>query len=138
MTDKLNHGLLPLFTVIFEDKDNFKGGNSYYETKWKEIPNKKIKRIFYRLPNNDYICLSGYNKYFHMVEATKDLTGIERGKVKIQYAYIMGKIKNQIISYRIVLFNKKNDKYKIGDITIRIFDINDKKIKGLNSNNWKG
>jgi len=127
----------PLFSVVFEDGSLFVGGTSYFESKWLEIPNKKIKRIFYRLPNNDYICLGGYEKYFHMIEATQDLTGPLKGKVKLHYAYIMGKLKDKVISYRITLFNNENDKYRIGDITMRIFDINNEKIKKLNSSNWR-
>lgn len=126
----------PLFTIIFKDGSHFIGGNSYFETKWLEIPLKPIKRIFYKLPMNDYICLEG-EKYFHMVEALKDITGKEKGIVKLQYAYIMKKEGNKVISYRITLFNKSEDRYRIGDITVREFDINDPKIKGLNPDNWR-
>jgi len=146
MGDNKNQAQLPLFTVIFEDGSNFIGGTSYFETKWMEIPNKKIKRIFYKLPTDDYIRLDGYEKYFHMIEVTKDWARIGKNKVeiiknlnkpKLEYDYIMGKLKDKVISYRIVLSNKKNDKFRIGDITMRIFDINDEKIKGLNPNNWR-
>lgn len=129
--------IMPLFNVIFEDGSCFTGGTNYFETKWMEIPNRKIKRIFYRLPDGNHLCLTGYDKYFHMIEATKDLTGKNKGKVKIEYAYIMGKNKTEIISYRITLFNKGNERYRTGDITVRTFDINDERIKKLNPDNWK-
>ena len=139
MTDNKNHGQFPLFTIIFQDGSNFVGGNNYFETKWLNIPIKKaIKRIFYRLPNNDYLCLSGYDSYFRMSEACKDLTGKNKGKIRLQYDYIMGKKENKITCYRITLYKGKDSRYKIGDITTRIFNINNEFIKGLNPDNWRG
>lgn len=139
MTDNKNHGQFPLFTIIFQDGSNFVGGNNYFETKWLNIPIKKaIKRIFYRLPNNDYLCLSDYDSYFRMSEACKDLTGKNRGIVRIQYDYIMGKKEDKVTCYRITLHEEKDARYKTNDITTRIFDINDKFIKGLNLDNWRG
>jgi len=139
MTDNKNHGQLPLFTVIFKDESHFVGGDSQFETKWMNIPIKKpIKRIFYRLPSNDYLCLEGYDKYFRMSEALKDLNGIQKGKVRLQYDYILAKKGNEIRSYRITLSNNKDGRYKAKDITTRIFDINDKFIKGLNPDIWRG
>ena len=135
--------IMPLFTIIFEDGTNFIGGTSYFETKWMEIPLKKIKRIFYKLPTDDYICLRG-DKYYHMVEATKDWAKIGGGKVKrlyseprIEYVYVMVRKEDKITSYRITLFNKENDKYRIGDITVREFNINDEKIQKLNPDIWR-
>ncbi len=150
MTDNKNHGQLPLFTIIFQDGSIFVGGNSYLETKWTNIPIKKpIKRIFYRLPSNDYLCLEGYDKYFRMSEALKDLNGKQSGVVRLQYDYIMAKKGNIIRSYRITLDSTaklnvrvrqldNNSRYKTNDITTRIFDINDKFIKGLNPDIWRG
>lgn len=141
MTDinKLNHGQLPLFTIIFQNGSNFVGGNNYFETNWLNIPiNKKIKRIFYRLPSNDCLCLEGYDSYFRMSEACKDLTGKNRDKIRIQYDYIMGIKGNKVRSYRITLANNKNDKFKMNDITTRIFDTSDKFIQGLNKENFRG
>ena len=133
-----------LFSIIFDDGSHFVGGDNYLKTKWLQIPNKKIKRIFYRLPDGNYLLLGDYDKYFHMIEATKDWMKVGGGKVKklnnkprIEYAYIMGKKGNIVTSYRITLFYKKNDRYKIGDIVRRDFDINDKFIKGLNSTHWR-
>ena len=130
-----------LYTIVFDDDKTFIGG-TILDTKWLEIPQKKIKRIFYRLPSGDFLCLGGYNKYFHYIEAVRDLTGSERGKTKIEYAYIMGRKENKIKSYRIALFDKAschygNSKYKLGDVTVREFDINDEKIKKLNKKGWK-
>lgn len=134
MSDTKNQAL---YVVIFEDGQQFVGGSDFFDTKWREIPNKQISRIFYNLPSGDCICLNGYEKYYHMIEAIKDFTGHEKGKIKLQYAYIMGKKKNIVTSYRITLFQEQNDKYKLGDIVVRNFDINNDKIKGLNPKGWK-
>lgn len=119
-----------IYTVVFEDETTFIGGNNYFETKWIEIPNKKIKRLFYRLPGGDYLCLAKYDKYFHMVEATKDLNGENKGEAKLNCIYLFGQKNNQIVRYKIDLLN-------LGRFEKRILDINDKQIKGLNPNNWK-
>ena len=125
-----------LYTIVFEDKSTFIGG-TILDTKWLSIPNKKINRIFYKLPNGDFLCLGGYDKYFHYIEAVQDLTGKERGKIKIEYGYIMGRKNNKVRSYRITLIDKPFDRHKLGDITIREFDINDERIKKLNKKGWK-
>lgn len=120
-----------LFTIVFEDNTSFLGGTDYQNTKWLEIPNKKIKRVFYRLPHGDFLCLSGYEEYYHMVEATKDLNGKLAGIVTVEYSYIMGKIDNKVIIYKIDLQNK-------GDYVSRQeLDINDKLVKTFNVNGWK-
>ena len=49
----------------------------------------------------------------------------------------MGKKGKKVTSYRITLSTRQDAKYKLGDITIREFDINDKKITGLNPEGWK-
>lgn len=127
-----------LYTIIFEDKSVFLGGKDYFSTHWLDIPiNKKIKRIFYKLPNGDCLCLEGYDKYFHMLEACKDLTGKNKGIVRIQHAYIIGFKYNEARSYRITLNNSKDDKFKLGDITTRIFKIDSLFIKGLNKDNFR-
>jgi len=137
MSDKLELQNHALFSAHFEDGSIFVSGNSYDDTKWLQLPHKQIKKIYYALPNGDHLCLEGYEKYFHMLEATKDLNGPRAGMRRIEYAYIMGKRGNIVVSYRITLFHKKNDKYKVGDIVKREFHIHDKFVKGLNPSNWR-
>lgn len=136
-----NHAL---YTVFFKDGSHFIGGNNYFDTKWLEIPDKKINRVFYRLPDGDYLCLPNYDEYYHMVEATKDWMRIRKKqqillnkKPVIEYVYIMGKKKNKVTSYRITLFDKLDSRYKLGDITRREYNIKDEKIMGLNPEGWK-
>jgi len=120
-----------LFTIVFEDNTSFLGGTDYRNTKWLEVPNKQIKRVFYRLPHGDFLCLSGYEEYYHMVEATKDLNGKFAGIVSVEYAYIMGKTNNKVIIYKIDLRNKENY------VSRKELDINDKWVKTFNENGWK-
>ena len=79
-----------------------------------------------------------------MIEATQDWMRMKKGKAsrisgvpRIEYAYIMGKRGNIVTSYRITLFQKKDGRYKVGDIVRREFHIHDKFIKGLNPDNWR-
>lgn len=138
----------PLFNVIFKDNTNYLGNKSYYETGWLTIPiNKPIKRIFYLLPTEDYICLDGYSNYFRMSEAVKVLTGKSKGQDILKYDYIIGIKKNIATSYRITLTNHGNcinplcsegkGKFKIGDVCVRNFNMDDKFIKGLNLANFR-
>ena len=144
MGDKIERKNHAIFSVIFEDGSTFNGGESYNDTKWMQIPNKKIKTLFYKLPDENYLCLKDYDLYFHMVEATVDWMRMKKGVASkpknepcIEYAYIMGKRGNIVTSYRITLIHKQNDRYKIGDIVRREFHIDDKFIKGLNPENWR-
>jgi len=127
----------PLFTVIFKDNTHFQGGTDYSDTKWLSIPSDKpIKRIFYKLPNDDYICLDNYDNYFHMIEVTRDLNGKRKGIVNIEYAYIIGLKGEKVTSYRITLINKKQERYQLSDITIRNFS-KEEFIKKVNKDNFR-
>jgi len=117
-----------LYTVIFQDGSNFLGG-TFTDTKWTEIPNKPIKRIIYNLPTGDNLVLNGYDKFFHMIEATTDLSGENKGITKLEYVYIMGKKDKIIVCYKTNL--------KTGNIERKIFNEKDNFIKGLNENGWK-
>jgi len=128
--------VLTLFQVVFKDDTYFQGGTDYQDTKWLSIPNKPIKRIFYKLPIGDYICLDNYDNYFHMVEATRDLNGKRKGIVNIEYAYIMGIKGDRVTSYRITLINKKQERFQLSDITIRNFS-KEEFIKKVNKDNFR-
>jgi len=128
--------VLSLFQVVFKDDTYFQGGTDYKDTKWLSIPNKPIKRIFYKLPVGDYICLDNYDNYFHMVEATKDLNGKRKGIVNIEYAYIIGIKGDRVTSYRITLINKKQERYQLSDITIRNFS-KEEFLKKVNKDNFR-
>ena len=123
-----------LYVVVFEDKTIYKGGD-YFETKWKDIPNKKIARIIYSLPDGNALTLHNYDKYYHYIEATNDMNGSNAGQVKLQHACIMGKKGNKVTCYTVVLCNIGS--YRPGDIYRREYGINDYVIKALNEKGWK-
>jgi hypothetical protein len=123
---------MPIFTIIFEDNTSFEGGIDYKTTKWEEIPNKKIKSIFYNIPFGDYLYLIGYDKYYHMIEATMDLNGDNKGKLIINNIRLMAKKDNKIKIWKFNLL----DKNKLIEIEVKNF--NDNFIQKLNPNSWKG
>lgn len=124
---------IPIYKILFKDGTVFNGGLDYFNTKWLEIPNKEIKKLYYRLPAGDYLLMAGYDKYFHRIEATVDLSGKEKGKTKLQSVYIYGKKEDKIVVYQIGLIKDVN----LGMIYKKIVDANDDEIKKLNPNNWK-
>ena len=52
-----------LYHIVFEDNTTISAG-SIEEPKWLDIPNKKIRSIFYSLPTGDMICLSGFKRIY--------------------------------------------------------------------------
>lgn len=94
----------PLFQIIFDDKTSFFGGD-YKNTKWKDIPNKKIRILTYLLPTQDYLVLQEYEKYYHFIECTQDLTGNKAGIENLEFAYLIAKKENESIIYKINLKN---------------------------------
>jgi len=116
-----------IFIIVFEDNSIFEGGVDYNDTKWLQIPDKKIRSIFYKIPQGDHLVLSNYEVYFHMVEVLYDVTGKDAGKVKIESVSLLAKQGNNV---RI---------YKIKDNKIEIID---SKYEGdllkLNPQGWKG
>ncbi len=127
-----------LYKCQFVDGSVFEGGNSYYNTKWLEIPkDKQIKQITFALPDGNLIILQDYEAYNHFCEATQDVYG--KGiisKPTLRYRYLMGRKGNKVISFRISLFQSPTSKYQIGDITHREYEFgkeyNNKPTKG-----WK-
>ena len=108
----------PLFIAILKSGKQYIGSNDYFNPKWKNIQ-EKVERVFFRLPDDNFFVLHDYEKYLYLVEGIKDLNGINKGILKIENLYFMG-LKNGIVdSYRITMFEKGNQRYKIGDITKR-------------------
>lgn len=106
-----------LYQVMFRDGTTFDGGNSYKETNWNKIPDKQIKQIGFRLPDGNWLTLRGYEAYNHFIEATQDVYG--SNKFTLRYQYLMGKLNGKVVSFRVSLFQTKDSKYRIGDITRR-------------------
>lgn len=129
---------IALFTVIFKDKTSFKGNPDIMNTGWMDIPNKPIKKVFYLLPTGHYLMIYGMEKYYFMVEATKDIVSSKNNKneLKIEYIYFMGKSKDKVICYKVCACNKKIE--KIGDMTTRVYNADSAFVKSLNQLAWVG
>lgn len=124
-----------LFVAVLEDDTTFVGGSSYEKSRWLELPDKKIKRLFYTLPDGNHVCLELYDKYFHMIEATTDLNGKNSGRVNIEYAYIMGSKDNKIICYKINL--KQRPDKNLGNIERIEYVKTDPFVIGLSKDGWR-
>lgn len=118
----------PLFQIVFEDNTIFNGG-SYQETKWKEIPPKKIRTLFYLLPNGDYLGLGNYERFYHFIECTTDLNGDKAGIKNLEFAYIIGQKKEVTNIYQIDL--------KTGCINLKNLKNNDEFLRKLNQDFWR-
>jgi hypothetical protein len=117
-----------LYTIIFKDKEVFKGGT--LETpNWINIPDKEISSIFYTLPTGDMLCLANFNRIYHFVEACKDITGKEKGKVKLEYTHILVDRNKKILHYKIDL--------QLHKIYSEELDYNNSMILELNPIGWK-
>jgi hypothetical protein len=118
----------PLFQIVFEDSSTFNGGD-YTKTKWAEIPNKKIRTLFYLLPTGDYLGLGGYERFYHYVECTEDLSGERKGIKNLEFDYIIGQKKDYTTVYQIDL--------KTGCIDIKNIKNDDKFLTKLNQDFWR-
>ena len=125
----------PLFIAILEDENLYQGGD-YNKTRWLELPNdKKIKRLFYTLPDGNHLVFDMYDKYFLMIEKTFDLSGNNAGKPNLEYSYVLCQKEGVVICYKINLQYRSNK--KIGDIERTECKIDDLFVKSLNKNGWR-
>ena len=118
----------PLFIVLFTDNDIFYGRKTYEDCGWREIPNKLIKKIFFRLPTGDYLILSDYQNYGHFIEAIKIISGEHKGKVQIQYAHVLGKRNKKLIEYKINILS--------GDVKVNLYNEDSEYIQKINKDVW--
>jgi len=130
---------MPIFKVIFTDNTIYEGGDSVYNSLWNEIPDKAISCLEYFIDGQDSIVLRGYEKYGHLIEATKNVYGPKGTdlKPKLHNIYVMGLRTNKVTSYRIALEgNSGSDKYHKGDITKRFVPYG-KEFRGRPISTWK-
>ena len=86
------------------------------DTGWKSLPNKPITSLEYILPQGDSLVLKGYEEYIHMIEAFQQMGH----RPMISNLFLMGKRNGFVTSYRVTIFQaKKDDRYRVGDITVR-------------------
>jgi hypothetical protein len=95
-----------MFTVNFVDGTNFIGGIDLNDTKWKDIPNKRIKNIEYSLFSKQEI-LENYESYNHLVSKIK-----YNDKIINRNVILMGKIKDKVECIDFDLTYKKITRYK--------------------------
>lgn len=119
-----------MFKIVFKDNSTYDGNNNYFDTGWTSVPNKEISSLFYFLPLGDCLVLSGYDKYLHMVEVTKDMNGENAGKVQLESVYIMGKKDRKVVIYKIGLKENK---------LIERIDLSEDSnfVRGLNPSGWR-
>jgi hypothetical protein len=118
---------MSLYHIVFNTGEVFEGGD-LKTTKWMEMPNKDIRTLFYYLPQGDVLCLSGYDAYYHSVEVTQDLMGKDKGITKIEYTYLMARIKNIVKVYKIGILKSTLEMF--------IYDVNDEFVKKWNKIGW--
>ena len=70
-----------MYSIIFEDKNIFKGGEPN-DSKWSDIPNKPIKKIEYKYKGKTVI-LAGYSSYCHIVKRGSALIGNFSGILEV-------------------------------------------------------
>ena len=121
------------FIAHFEDEvvqGNPLGGK---DSGWSSLPDKPILHLEYIMPYGDSIVLHGYDEYLHMIEAVQQVGH----NVRVEHVYLMGRRKNLSLSYRITVFQlRPNDRFKIGDITVRLTP-KDKEYKGRPVRGWR-
>ena len=104
------------FVAHFEGKKVNGNGIGNPETGWKSLPDKPLTALEYILPYGDRLILEGYEEYIHMLEVFQQMGQ----QPIISNIFLMGKRNGYVTSYRITVFQaKKDDRYKVGDITVR-------------------
>ena len=114
----------PIFIAILRSGKQFRGGNSYDDSKWNDIK-EPLDKLYDTLPDGNILVHHNFEKYNHIIEKTQNfnMKGQQIGKERIEYVYIMGKRGDIVTSYRITMFHGKpgKDKYRRGDILRREF-----------------
>ena len=117
-------------------EDEIVPGNplGHKDSLWTSLPDKPIKALEYTLPyGNDSLKLSGYEEYLHMIEARMFMGS----STIIEHVYLMGRTGPKVVSYRITILQKKEtDRYKVGDITVRVMN-KGKEYRGGATSGWR-
>lgn len=124
-----------IFRVKFKDGSEFEGG-TLEAPRWNKCPeNKEIESLEIFLPNEkDKIKLDGYEKYNFFIGARKE---INSKNISICHIYGLGSRRGIVTSYRITIQSQGNEKYKIGDITVRKFPLGKEGIGRTPTLGWR-
>ena len=121
-----------IFHVILDNGEEFIGGDIQF-TRWNKCPNS-IRSFAVRLPYGDHLTLSGYDSYNFFIGAIKNLND---QKTTISHIYALGKKGDRVTSYRITLVSFEGNKYKMGDITTRVFPFGKEGVGRVSTSGWK-
>ncbi len=120
---------MKLYTIVFHDRTTFEGGDSYFNTKWTDIPDKDISTLFYYLPSGESLCFTHFKRIYCFIDGAMDIMGAEKGKIKPEYIHIFVERNCIVVHYTI------NIRYK--NINVEEMDINNPVINQLNPIGWK-
>lgn len=122
------------FIAHFENGEKVIGNPIHsQETGWKQLPDQPILALEYVLPHGDSLILCDYQEYLHMIEAVMQMGS----NPMVAYVYLMGKKNKLVTSYRLTLSQAKiDDRYKVGDITVREFE-DGKEYNGGPTSGWR-
>ncbi|MFH0805987.1 MAG: hypothetical protein V1901_03880 [Patescibacteria group bacterium] len=92
-----------MYKIIFEDNTEFIG-EDLQNSKWNEMPNKKIKKIEYSLLGK-IVILENYEAYNHLIEHSIFI--LANQKPRINRILLMAKKDNRVYIFIFNLLNKE-------------------------------
>jgi hypothetical protein len=130
---------MPIFKITFTDNTIFEGGDSIYDSKWKDIPSKEILCLEYFIDEHESVTLRNYESYNYFIEATNNIYGPKGTDLtqQLHNIYLMGIKDGKVVSRRISLVGiDGTDKYLKGDSTKRTVELG-KEFRGKPTVGWK-
>lgn len=117
-----------MYTVYFKDNTTFRGG-SLYNTRWKDIPKKPIKRIDFHFGSVTH-SLRDCIRYNHLVEATLNRTISGKFINVTEARWAFGLFPDGRVKY--IRYDLKSKKCDIGITTLG------KEFRGQPTSGWIG
>ena len=130
---------MPIYKITFKDSSVYFGGETVFDSKWDNIPDKEILCLEYFINEHSSLTLRDFESYNHVIEATKAVYGPKGTDMstKLHNIYLMGKNGDKVTSFRIALVGASgSDKYHKGDITKREVKFG-KEFRGKPTTNWR-
>jgi len=104
------------FVAHYQDKKVIGNPLGNPDSGWSNLPDG-ITALEYTLPLGDSLILKNYEEFIHMVECIQPMGH----QPMVEFVYLMGVRQGVVVSYRITILQKtKDDKFKLGDITVRL------------------
>lgn len=95
-------------------EDGVVKGNNLIDTGWQDLRDG-ITKLEYKLSTGQIISLPKLESYLHLVEVSQSL---ETGSKVYHSVHIKGLIDEEVIDYKIILKQSKNDTYAIGTVLV--------------------